>query len=105
MPATKKTVVKKAAAKQPATKKAAAKKPAASKASKSPPTTKTAHAKRIKDRLHKTIRPKAKTVSEQEFTDVTAAVLAIVAELAAEMAEVLAELLIRIERIEVRLSR
>jgi hypothetical protein len=104
MPATKKTVGKKTAVKASA-KKPAAKKPAASRAAKSPPTTKTAHAKRIKERLHTTIRRTPKTVSENEFEEVTAAVLVIVAELAAEVAEVFAELLIRIERIEASLSR
>jgi hypothetical protein len=104
MPATKKTVGKKTAVKASA-KKPAAKKPAASRAAKSPPTTKTTHAKRIKERLHTTIRRTPKTVSENEFEEVTAAVLVIVAELAAEVAEVFAELLIRIERIEASLSR
>ena len=104
MPVTKKTAGKKAVVKKAVAKKATAKKPAASRAAKSPPTTKTAHAKRIKERLHMTINRTPKTVSENEFEQVTVAVLAIVAELAAEMAEVFAELLIRIERIEARLS-
>lgn len=104
MPATKKTVGKKTAAKASA-KKPAAKKPAASRAAKSPPTTKTAHAKRIKERLHTAIRRAPQTVSEREFEEVTATVLVVVAELAAETAEVFGELLTRIEGIEARLGR
>jgi hypothetical protein len=100
VPAKKKTVAKKAPAKKPV-----AKRPAASKAAKSPPTTKITHAKRIKERLHTTIRRTPPTVSESEFEQVTAGVLTVVAELAAETAEVFAELLVRIERIEARLAR
>ena len=77
MPAKKKTMGKTAAAKKPAAKKAAAKKPAASKAAKGHTTTKTAHAKRIKERLHKTIRPAPHAVSENEMAGGTAAVLAL----------------------------
>jgi putative membrane protein len=61
-------------------------KPATSKAAESPPTNKNAHAKRIKERLHTTIRRPPQTVSESEFEEVTAAVLVMVAELAPEMA-------------------
>lgn len=105
MPVAKKKVGKKTVAKKPATKKPATKNPTAPRAAVSPPTTKRAHAKRIKERLHTAIRRAPQTVSERQFEEATEAVFVIVAELAAETAEVFGELLTRIERIEARLGR
>ena len=102
--ATEKSSTRKTAAKKPATKSAAKKRPSVS-AARTPALGKRNHAKQVKERLHGALRRTPQTVSETEFEQTTAALLAIVAEVAAETAAVFGEVLARLDALERRLSR
>ncbi len=105
MPATKKRAVRRSTARKPAAKKPAGravKTSAAKKAAGSPARGQRGHAKHVRERLHGAIRRAPQSVSEKEFEETTAALLAIVVELAAETALVFGEVLARLDSLERR---
>ena len=107
MPTTANRGVRRSTARKPTTKrsaKRAAKPSAGKKGATSAARGQRGHAKHVKERLHGAIRRAPQRVSEKEFEETTAAVLAILAELAAETALVFGEVLARLDTLERRMS-